>query len=298
MKNKKLIVLGGPTAVGKTKFAIKLAKKIKSEIISADARQFYKELNIGVGKPNQKELHTIQHHFIGHLSIENNYSIGKYEKDGLVLLDELFKKYDTLILCGGSGLYIDAITEGLNEFPKINKLIREQLNHEFEVKGLNYLNQELKSVDKVTYDIIDKKNHRRIIRALEVYRSSGIPYSDYKKVDKNKRNFDTLFIALQEDREFLYKKINERVDIMVNNGLIDEVKSLYKYRDKQALQTIGYQEIIRYINKEISAHKAIEEIKKNTRRYAKRQINWFSKSKYQQYNSKQLNEVINLIKIK
>ena len=189
MKTKKLIVVGGATGIGKTNLVIRLAKKFKSEILSADSRQFYKELNIGVAKPNKQQLNDIKHHFIGHISIHESYSVGQYEKDGLKLLNQLFKKNDILFLCGGSGLYIDVLCEGLNTFPDIKNNIKIKTAKDLKEKGINYLIKELKVVDQNTYDIIDKKNPRRIIRALEVYRSTGIPFSNYKLKKKKKEIF-------------------------------------------------------------------------------------------------------------
>jgi len=295
LKTKKLIIVGGATGIGKTNLVIRLAQKFKSEILSADSRQFYKELNIGVAKPNKQQLNDIKHHFIGHISIHESYSVGQYEKDGLKLLNQLFKKNDILFLCGGSGLYIDALCEGLNIFPDIKNNIKIKTAKDLKEKGINYLIKELKIVDKNTYDIIDKKNPRRIIRALEVYRSTGIPFSNYKLKKKEKRNFQTLFISLNYNRDLLYQKINRRAEKMMNNGLIDEVRSLYKFKDLKALQTIGYQEVFEYLDGEYDLKKTLEEMKKNTRRYAKRQITWFKKIKYQQYKPNDEEKIIELI---
>ena len=295
MKTKKLIIVAGATGIGKTNLVIRLAQKFKSEILSADSRQFYKELNIGVAKPTKKQLNDIKHHFIGHISIQENYSVGQYEKDGLKLLNQLFKKNDILFLCGGSGLYIDALCEGLNIFPDIKNNIKIRTTKDLKEKGINHLIKELKIVDKNTYDIIDKKNPRRIIRALEVYRSTGIPFSNYKLTKKKKRDFQTLFISLNYNRDLLYQKINKRTEKMINDGLIDEVKSLYKFKDLKALQTIGYKEVFKYLDGEYDLKKTVEEIKKNTRRYAKRQITWFKKIKYQQYKPTDEEKIIELI---
>ena len=293
--SKILVILGGPTAVGKTDLSIELAKEFKSEIISADARQFYKELNIGVAKPSHIQLKKIKHHFISHISIKTNYSVGQYEQDGLELLKKLFKKNDILFLCGGSGLYIDAICEGLNSFPKIDIATKEKINSELNEEGLDFLIKELKKNDLETYKKIDKKNPRRVMRAIEVYRSSGKPYSSYLKKEKAQRNFKTLFIGLKKNRKDLYIRINLRVEEMIKNGLIEEAKKLYKYKNYQALQTIGYQEVFKYLEDVISKKELVEEIQKNTRRYAKRQINWFSKEKYIPFEINKKNEIISLI---
>jgi len=293
---KKIIVIGGPTAIGKTALTIKLAKEWKTEIISADARQFYKELNIGVAKPSNKELNTVPHHFIGHISIEKNYSVGQYEQDALTKLSELFKKHNVIFVCGGSGLYIQAICNGLNDFPEINHDVKIQLKYDLINKGLDHLIIELKKNDIETYHKIDKKNPRRVLRALEVYRSSGKPYSFYTKQEKNTRDFEAIYIALNTDREILYKQINDRVDKMIENGLMKEAKNLYNYKDKQALNTIGYQELFEHFNQKISLDKAIDQIKQNTRRYAKRQITWFNKEMYNHFTSNQEELIIDFIK--
>ena len=293
--NKNLIVIGGPTGIGKTDLSIRLAKKMNSEIISADSRQFYKELNIGVAKPDEQQLKQIKHHFINHLSINQYYSVGEYEREALILINKLFKKNDTLFLCGGSGLYIDSITEGLHKFPKISTTIQEQLQNDLKEKGLEYLNQELKSIDFETYRIIDTQNPRRVMRALEIYRTTKIPYSEYKKASKKERNFKTIFLCLKQNRETLYNNINTRVDTMMKNGLLKEVESLYNDRHLQALQTIGYKEIFEYIQKKRNLEDTILEIKKNTRRYAKRQINWFNNIKYKNFTINQEHQILEYI---
>ena len=284
MKTKKLIVLAGPTAVGKTNISIEIAKEFNSEIISCDGRQFYKELNIGVAKPTPQQLRSVKHHFINHISIKKKYTVGDYEKECLKKLELLFNKHDILFLVGGSGLYIDAICEGLHKFPVINDNIRKELEIELKNKGINYLNQQLEEVDPETYNTIDKNNPRRIIRALEVFKSSQKPYSYYKKKKKPIRKFKTLFIALNQNRSTLYKEINNRTEKMIQNGLVEEVEKLYKHKDLKALQTIGYNEVFKYIEKKYSLENTINEIKKNTRRYAKRQITWFKHEKYIHYH--------------
>ena len=296
MKKNKLVVLAGPTAIGKTSLSIELAEEFKTEIISADGRQFYKELNIGVAKPSQEELKKIKHHFIGNISIKQNYSIRKYEQEGIQLLNNLFQKYNMLFLCGGSGLYIDAICEGLSHFPEVKDEIRLKLIQEYEEKGIRHLQNKLQKNDIETYKSIDKENPRRLIRALEVCEVSEKPFSYYKKLKKEKRNFQTLFISLTESRDLLYQKINTRTQTMINNGLLEEAKSLYQYKDYQALQTIGYQEMFQHLDNRYSLDKAIDEIKKNSRRYAKRQFTWFKKAKYQQYNINQKEDIKELIK--
>ncbi len=294
--NKTLIVLGGPTGIGKTKLAIKLAQKLESEILSADSRQFYKELNIGVAKPTKEELDTIPHHFISHLSITTPYSVGEYEKDALNLLEKLFKKHNYIMMCGGSGLYIEAVTNGLNKFPEINQKVKIELEHELNTSGLAALREELKKNDIETYKKIDKQNSRRIIRALEVYRSSKKPYSFFTNQKIKTRNFKTIFLKLDIPRNDLYNRINQRVDNMLTNGLIEEAKKTYKYKKYQSMQTIGYQELFKYFEKKCSLDEAITEIKKNSRRYAKKQITWFKKSKYHVIDSNKENTIIDFIK--
>ena len=293
---KTLIIIGGPTGIGKTSLSISLAKDIGSEIISCDSRQFFKELNIGVAKPSKEELKEVPHHFIGHKSVSEKYTVGNYEKECLHLINILFKKHNILFLCGGSGLYIDAVCEGLNDFPKIDQRIRENLNNNLQEKGLDYLNTELRKCDKETYNKIDRQNPRRVIRALEVYQSSGRPYSFYIKQEKKKRDFNTVFIALETSREILYQKINNRVELMFKNGLIEEVESLKKYQKNPALNTIGYKEIFHYFDTKKSIDETIQEIKKNTRRYAKRQITWFKHKKYHQFKISEYNKIKSLIR--
>lgn len=293
---RKIVIIGGPTAIGKTNFAIELAKKFNSEIISADSRQFYQELNIGVAKPSKMQLKEVKHHFINNISIKNKYSIGEYEKNALQLTYRLFKKHKTIFVCGGSGLYIDALCEGLHEFPVIDKQVKKKTREDLIKMGIEFLNQELKKNDIETYKKIDKNNPRRITRAIEVYRSSGKPYSYYINKKKKKRSFSTIFINLIDSRENIYNNINKRVDNMIQNGLIDEAKKLYNYKDSQALQTIGYQEVFQYLEKHLTLEKMIAEIKQNTRRYAKKQINWFKHEKYLKFKITEEEKIIDLIK--
>lgn len=293
---KKLVILAGPTAVGKTKLAITLAKQFQSAIISSDSRQLYKELNIGVACPSIDELKQVPHYFIKNISIKEDYSIGQYEKDGLKLLSNLFKQNKILFLCGGSGLYIDALCKGVNQFPIIPKKITTKIYNDLDTKGLEFLVEDLKKNDVSTYNSIDIKNSRRIIRALEVFRTTTIPYSKYISQQIAPREFETLYIALDKPRDTLYDAINRRVNKMMENGLLDEVKSLYKYRNHKALQTIGYQELFKYLDGEILLDNAIEEIKKNSRRYAKRQITWFNKSQYHHFNIDNQQGIVDIIK--
>jgi len=274
---KKLFVLVGPTAVGKTKEAISLAQVLSTEIISADSRQFYKEMNIGVACPSQEELKAAKHHFIGHISIKNEYNVGKYEKDALEKINNLFKSYDNLVLTGGSGMYIDVICSGIDALPDVDKGIREELNNIFKREGIAPLQKELKEKDPLYYKKVDKMNHIRLIRALEVIRQTALPFSSFLTQKKTKRDFDIIKFALHMDRTKLIDRINRRVDIMIEDGLIEEAYKLYPFRNLAALNTVGYKEVFRYFDKEISFDKAVEDIKTNTRRYAKRQMTWFRK---------------------
>ena len=277
--NKELIVISGPTAVGKTSLAINLAKKINTEIISADSRQFYKELNIGVARPSQKELNSIKHHFIGHISIQDNYNAGEYEAEAIEKINSLFQKYDKLVITGGSGMYIDAITNGMDNLPNVDKSIREELNELFKHEGILPLQEELMGKDIDYYNIVDKQNHIRLIRALEIIRQTGKTFTSFRTNPKKERDFKIKKFVLIRDREELIQRINQRVDIMVEEGLIEEARELYPFRDLNALNTVGYKELFKYFDSKISLEEAIEEIKINTRKYAKRQVTWFRKDK-------------------
>jgi tRNA dimethylallyltransferase len=274
---KTLIVIAGPTASGKTAAAIRLAQHYNAVILSADSRQFYREMAIGTAKPSLDELAAAKHYFIDSHSVTEPFSVGDFEKQGLALLDELFLIRDKVILVGGSGLYIKALCEGFDEIPHADPAIREQLNDEFAKNGIIPLQEELKQADPVYYAEADINNPQRIIRALEVYRETGVPFSSYRKAKINTRPFNILKIALDLPREVLYKRINQRVDMMIKDGLVDEVKSLIPYRQVNALNTVGYSELFDYFDGKTDLPKAIELIKQNTRRFAKRQLTWFRK---------------------
>lgn len=275
--NKKLIVLTGPTAVGKTKEAINLAKTLNTEIISADSRQFYKELNIGVATPTEEELSEVKHHFIGHISIHNNYNVGLYEKDAIEKIELLFKTHDTLVLTGGSGMYIDVVCNGIDSLPDVDIEIRNELNRVFKEEGISVLQEELREKDIEYYNIVDTKNHIRLIRALEVIRQTGKTFSFYRTNQKTQRDFQIIKFALQRDRAELIERIDKRVDLMIEEGLLEEAKEVYPYKNLSALNTVGYKELFKYFDNQISLEEAIEDIKTNTRRYAKRQMTWFRK---------------------
>jgi tRNA dimethylallyltransferase len=279
LKNKTLLVIAGPTASGKTAAAIRLARHFNTVILSADSRQFYREMSIGTAKPDAEELAAAKHYFIDSHSINELFSVGDFEKQGLALLDDLFKVHDVVILVGGSGLYIKALCEGFDDIPQADEGIREQLNDELAEKGITPLQEELKIVDPAYYNEVDINNPQRIIRALEVYRSTGQPFSFYRKATINKRTFNCIKIALDVPREVLYSRINTRVDVMVAQGLVEEVRSLLPYRQLNALNTVGYSELFDHFDSKTDLNKAIEMIKQNTRRFAKRQLTWFRKDK-------------------
>ena len=273
--NRHLITIIGPTAIGKTNLAIKLADYFKTEIVSADSRQFYKEMNIGTAKPSNSELNSIKHHLINNKSINDNYNISDYEKDALKSIKSIFNKNDAAILVGGSGLYINTVLYGLDEIPGISDEIRSSLYLDLELKGIKKLQEELKLLDPASYSDIDINNPRRLIRALEVSISTGKSYSSFLKKKKKKRDFNIIVLGINQERSELYNKINTRVDNMIESGLINEVKELYNLKGLNALNTIGYREVFNYIEDKYSLDECINEIKKNTRRYAKRQLTWF-----------------------
>ena len=272
-----LITIVGPTAIGKTALSIELATHFNAEIISCDSRQFYKEMTIGTAVPSTEELNAATHHFIQNRSVFEDYNVGDFERDALDTLNELFKTNNVVIMVGGSGLYVDAVLKGLDYFPKVKAEIRETLNQELLSKGIEYLQEQLKELDLETYNSITLDNPQRVIRALEVCIGSGLPYSSFKNKPKEKRNFTALKIGLNADRAIIYNRINQRVDIMINEGLIDEAKALYEHKELNALQTVGYRELFSFFDGNITKEFAIEEIKKNTRRFAKRQLTWFRK---------------------
>lgn len=279
MNTKTLLSVVGPTAIGKTKLAITLAQYFNTEIISADSRQFFKEMAIGTAVPDEDELAAAPHHFIQHKSILEPYSVGDFEKEALKKLDELFKEKDTVILVGGSGLYVDAVTKGLDNFPKVDTSVRAGLNILFEEEGVTALQQKLEDLDPEYYNKVDKDNPHRLIRALEVCIGSGKPYSTFLNQEKPKRPFNVITIGIMADREIIYNRINTRVDLMEQNGLLEEAKTLLEHQSLNALQTVGYRELFQFFNGNWTLEFALSEIKKNTRRFAKRQLTWFKKNK-------------------
>jgi len=273
---KNLIIIAGPTAVGKTALSIELAKFYSCPVISADSRQFYKEMSIGTAKPTIEEMQDVPHYFINNISIHDIYNVGQFEREAIELIESLFKTHENLILVGGSGLYINAILNGVDEFEEIPSHIREQLIKDYEEKGLSYLQEKLKKLDEIYYHQVDLNNPQRIMRALEVCIHTQKPYSSFRTKEKKQRSFNTINILINTEREALYARINKRVDVMMQNGLLEEVKSLYPYKHLNALNTVGYKELFDYIDGKCTLEEAVNLIKQNSRRYAKRQLTWFN----------------------
>ena len=274
---KKLINIVGPTAIGKTALSIQVANLYKTEILSADSRQFYREMAIGTAVPEPEELAAANHHFIQHKSITEDYNVGDFEKEALAKLDELFEEHDVVVMVGGSGLYTKAVVEGLDHFPEIDGHIRMELNEELSQHGLQSLQQKLQQMDPEYYAVADVQNPHRLIRALEICIGTGKAFSSFLKKKKNARNFETVSIGLTAEREEIYDRINRRVDLMIENGLLEEARQLYSFRKYNALNTVGYKELFAYFDEQWDMETAIAEIKKNTRRFAKRQLTWFRK---------------------
>jgi len=275
--NKYLITVIGATAIGKTALSIKLAQHFNTEIISSDSRQFYKEMTIGTAVPTSKELAAAPHHFIQNRSIFDAYSVGQFEKDALKKLNELFLKNNSVIMVGGSGLYTNAVINGLDYFPEVKPEIRENLNSQLKNKGIEFLQNKLKELDIESYNSVEIENPHRLIRALEICIGTGKTYSEYKNKPKAIRNFTPIKIGLTADRELMYNRINKRVDIMLEEGLLEEAKKLHEHKNLNALQTVGYRELFQFFDGNCTLEFATEEIKKNTRRFAKRQVTWNKK---------------------
>lgn len=273
-ESKYLIVVGGPTGSGKTAMAIRLAQYFQTEILSADSRQFFREMSIGTAKASPEELQAVPHHFINSLSIEQAYSVGDFERDALALLAHLYSAHQVVILAGGSSLYIKALCEGLDEFPEVPDPVRVAVEQLYQHEGIAALQQELAQVDPVYYEQVDRANPQRLIRAISVYRASGHPFSSFRTQQTEPRFFTPIYLWLELPREDLYQRINQRVDQMLKAGLEEEARGLYSQRHLNALQTVGYQELFDYFAGEISREEAIELIKRNSRRYAKRQGTW------------------------
>lgn len=275
--SKLLITIVGPTAIGKTALSIQLAKHYNTQILSADSRQFFKEMCIGTAVPSQEELNAAPHHFIQHISIEDTYSVGHYEREALHKLSQLFTTHDILILVGGSGMYVDGLLNGLDYFPEVTPGIREELQQLHEREGIEALQELLKKHDPTYYNEVEISNTQRLMRALEVCLSSGKPFSSFRNQPKTPRDFKHIKIGLTADREIIYDRINRRVDLMMEAGLLDEVKTLLSRKHLNALQTVGYRELFEHLEEKTSLEQAIENIKTNTRRFSKRQLTWYRK---------------------
>lgn len=293
---KTLVVVTGPTAVGKTTTAIQLAQHFNTEIISADSRQIFIETKIGTAVPNEDELTLVKHHFIGTRHVTDYYNAWQFEQDALQKADELFQNYDIVILAGGSGLYVDAVCNGIDEIPDIEPDLRERINSQFENEGIESLRQTLKFLDPEYYKIVDLSNPARLKRAIEICFQTGKTYSELRKENKKTRPFKIIKIALNREREALYERINQRVDQMISDGLEQEVKSLSQWKDCTALKTVGYREFFDYFDGLCTYTEAIEKIKQNTRKYAKKQISWIKRdSEYQWFSPNEINEIIQYI---
>lgn len=301
-----LLTITGPTSIGKTALSIALAKYFNCEIISCDSRQFYKEMKIGTAVPSNTEKAEVPHHFIQNKSIHDVYTVGDYEKEAILKLDSLFKTNPIQIMVGGSGLYMEAVLNGFDEFPEIDIAIRKKINADFEVFGIDYLQQKFKELDADFYQKIELENPQtlqnpqRMKRFVEVCIGTRKPYSCFLNQKKNKRNFTPIIIGLEANREIMYDRINKRVDLMIAEGLVKEAETLFPYKNLNALQTVGYRELFDYFEGIISLEFAIEEIKKNTRRFSKRQLTWFKRTESTVWfdHNEDLSTIINYIKTK
>lgn len=301
-----LIVIIGPTAIGKTALSIKLAKYFNCDIVSCDSRQFFKEMKIGTAVPNELELAAAPHHFIQNKSIFDNYSVGDFETEALNKLDELFQKNPIQIMVGGSGLYVDAVLKGFDEFPDINPSVREEINIRFEELGIEYLQKKLQELDTSYYLYLQSTNPQTLLnpqrmkRFVEVCIGAGKPYSSFIGKRKNQRNFTPIVIGIEANREIMYERINKRVDIMMSEGLLEEVKTLYPNKELNALQTVGYRELFDFFDGKITLEEGIEQIKTNTRRFSKRQMTWFKKTENTNWFDfkADTHEIINFIELK
>ncbi|WP_026945899.1 tRNA (adenosine(37)-N6)-dimethylallyltransferase MiaA [Algoriphagus marincola] len=298
-ENPTLILIVGPTAVGKTDLCLKLAKNFNTEIISCDSRQFYRELSIGTAKPTSLELAEVKHHLIDSVSISEDYDVKKFESDALRILEDLFSEKSLVIMTGGSGLFAKAITDGLDDMPDIPDSFRKEVIRDYQENGLEFLQEELKNTDPEYFSQVDIQNPQRLMRALEVIRGTGKPISSFRKRKKVERPFRILKIALERDREELYQRIDQRMDQMIVNGLFEEAKQFFEQRHLNSLQTVGYQEIFGYLEGKYDREEAIRLLKRNSRRYAKRQLTWFRKeSDYQWFHPDDFEQILKWINIK
>ena len=296
-KQKTLIVLVGPTASGKTTLAISLAQTLDAEVISADSRQIYREMKIGTARPDGSELQGVPHHMLGFLSISEEYDAGNFRKDALKILDEIFSRKDFAILCGGSGLYINALLDGFDELPGGTEPFRTEIVNNYRKKGLAWLQQEVMKLDPDYYAVVDRQNPQRLMRAIEVCMTSGKTYSALRSGKKSSLNCRIVKIGLELEREELYNRIDARMDEMIANGLFDEAKTLFPFKEKNALQTVGYKEIFDFIEGIYDRNEAIRLLKRNSRRYAKRQMTWFKRDEeITWFKPKQIEEILTMIK--
>lgn len=297
-RKKHLVVIAGPTAVGKTAISIKLAKLFNTVILNADSRQFYKELNIGTAKPSPEELREVQHYFINTKSVAELYGAGHFAGDARDLITKLFETYDVLVLVGGSGLYINALLNGVDEFEEVPISIRESLNAIYEKQGLQFLTEMLIQKDPAYAKSIDLNNPQRVIRALEIITYTGKPFSSYLKSKIQNNSFTSINLLLNMERDALYRRINKRVDDMMQKGLLEEVKNLVEYKNYNALKTVGYKELFAYLNDECSLEEAVDKIKQHTRNYAKRQLTWFNnKGDFKTFHPDDLDGIIQYIRL-
>ena len=283
LKNKTLIVIAGPTASGKTAYSIELAKALNTVILSADSRQFYKEMSIGTAAPTEEELNQVKHYFVHHISIEDKYDVADYERDALQLLDELFKTHDNVILTGGSGLFIDAVCNGIDIMPDVQLEIRQKVEKLFQKGGIKALQDEVLRLDPEYFAIVDQQNPRRLQRALEVCYQTGKTFTSFRSGNAIQRDFDIKKYALLWDRQALIKRIDRRVDMMMEQGLLEEAEALYPKRHLNALNTVGYKELFAYFDGQCTLAEAVEQIKIHTRQYAKRQMTWLRRDKGYQW---------------
>jgi tRNA dimethylallyltransferase len=277
-QRKYLITLAGPTAVGKTQVAIEIAKQFKTEIINADSRQVYREMKIGTAVPSSLQLEAVPHHFIGSRSIQEYYNASMFEQDAIALLVRLFVGHDLVIMTGGSGMYMDAVCNGIDDFPAVNALIREKMRSDFQQKGMDWLKSRIRESDPDYYEQVDLNNPKRLLKALEIITMTGRPYSSFLTRKKKEREFNIIPVGLNAERTALYRNINQRVDSMIREGLVAEVEALLPFRHFNALNTVGYKEIFDHLDGKISLEEAIDLIKRHSRQYARRQITWFRKN--------------------
>ena len=279
MKDKKLVAVVGPTAVGKTAVAIELAEKWQTEIISADSRQIFKDLEIGTAKPTQQELNRVKHHFINYKSIEEEYDARQFGEEALAVINNLFERLDVVVLCGGSGLYVKSLLEGFDEIPQIPKGMREAISKEYEATGLAWLQNEMERLDAEYFQQVDRQNPHRLIRGIEINRATGKPVGTFRSNPKKELPFKVIKIGLELPREVLYQRIDDRMNVMIANGLFEEAERFYPQRNLNALQTVGYREIFGFMEGAYDREEAIRLLKRNSRNYAKRQLTWFKKDK-------------------